>query len=100
MSAAYKGQSILVLSKISLKSLYLARLRRYKQFRFFNFSENSKWPQFLERGKFFRNSSISHSLGDTANFKFLHFLRKFENSNGRLFWKEENFFEIALSRIV
>ena len=30
--------------------------------------------------KFCRNRSISHSLGDTSNFKFYHFYQKFENS--------------------
>ena len=44
--------------KILLKSLYLARFRRYKQFTFYHFRqkfENSKWPPFLERGKIFEN---------------------------------------------
>ena len=30
--------------------------------------------------KFRRNRSISHSLGDTSNFKFYHFCQKFKNS--------------------
>ena len=40
-------------SKISSKSLYLARFSRYKHF-CENF-ENSKWPPFLARQKFFEN---------------------------------------------
>ena len=46
-------------SKISSKSLYLARFSRYKLFVFCNFCENfenfenSKWPPFLARQKFF-----------------------------------------------
>ena len=74
-----------------MKSLYLARLRRYRSnFVFCHFwqkFENSKWPPFLGRGKFFeiakstllgypvgrkfrRNRSISHGLGDMSTFAF------------------------------
>ena len=43
-------------SKISSKSLYLARFSRYKHFYVLQFCEkfeNSKWPPFLARQKFF-----------------------------------------------
>ena len=45
-------------SKISSKSLYLAGFSRYKHFyvlQFFKKFENSKWPPFLARQKFFQN---------------------------------------------
>ena len=48
-------------SKISSKLLYLARFSRYKHFcvlqflRKFQNCENSKWPPFLARQKFFEN---------------------------------------------
>ena len=65
--------------------------------------------------KFRRNRSILHGLGDTANLKFLHILRKFKMAiifgNRKNFWKlgrvsclhtlgAENFDEIALSSTV
>ena len=45
-------------SKISSKSLYLARFSRYKHFVFCNFCEkfdNSKWPPYLAKQNFFEN---------------------------------------------
>ena len=46
-------------SKISSKSLYLARFSRYKHFYVLQFfaknSKNSKWPPFLARQNFFEN---------------------------------------------
>ena len=45
-------------SKISTKSLYLAQLGDRSKFVFCHFwqkFENSKWPLFLGRGKFFEN---------------------------------------------
>ena len=45
-------------SKISSKSLYLARFSRYKHFcvlQFLQNFENSKWPPCLARQKFFEN---------------------------------------------
>ena len=45
-------------SKISSKSLYLARFSRYKHFYVLQFCEkleNSKWPPFLARNFFFEN---------------------------------------------
>ena len=42
-------------SKISLKSLYLARFSRYKHFCVLQFLRKFKWPPFLARQKFFEN---------------------------------------------
>ena len=47
--------------------------------------------------KFHRNRSISHSLGDTSNFKFYHFVKNSKIQNGHHFWKEENFLRIEPS---
>ena len=91
---------ILCGSKISSKSLYLARFSRYKHFCVFVFCnfcenfENSKWPPFLARQKFFENwenysaeipcgskiSSKSLYLARFLRYKHfcvLQFLRKF-----------------------
>ena len=43
--------------------------------------------------KFRRNRSISHSLGDTSNFKFYHFYQKFENSKWPPFLERGKIFE-------
>ena len=85
-------------SKISSKSLYLARFSRYKQFLCFAIfaknSKNSKWPPVLARQKFFQNwdnysaeipcgskiSSKSLYLARFLRYKHfcvLQFLRKF-----------------------
>ena len=86
-------------SKISSKSLYLAGFSRYKHFYvlqfFFEKFENSKWPPFLARQKFFQNwdnysaeipygskiSSKSLYLARFSRYKHfcvLQFLRKFQ----------------------
>ena len=84
-------------SKISSKSLYLARFSRYKHFCVLQFCEkfeNSKWPPFLARQNFFENwhgypaeipcgskiSSKSLYLARFSRYKHfcvLQFLRKF-----------------------
>ena len=83
-------------SKISSKSLYLARFSRYKHFcNFCEKFENSKWPPFLAREIFFQNwdnysaeipcgskiSSKSLYLARFSRYKHfcvLQFLRKFK----------------------
>ena len=74
--------------------------------------ENSKWPPFLERGKFFKNCRV-HSL-DTlwvenfdeialsrtvkeieANLCFAIFGQNSKIQNGRHFWGGQNFLKIA-----
>ena len=82
-------------SKISSKSLYLARFLRYKHFCVLQFCENSKWPPFLARKIFFENwekysaeipcgSKILSKLLYLARFLrykhfcVLQFLRKFK----------------------
>ena len=56
-------------SKISSKSLYLVRFSRYKHFNVLQFFcekfENSKWPPFLVRQKFFENWD-NYSAGITT----------------------------------
>ena len=115
-------------SKFLTKLLYLAPLRRYKQFCVF--AENSKWPpffgtqKFLKFGqsilpwypwgrKFRRNRFISHRLGDISNFVLMPKIQKFKMAAifrrtkkfwnlGRVFWWGTlgvgNFDESALSR--
>ena len=120
-------------SKISSKSLYLARFSRYKHFceKF----ENSKWPPFLARQKFFQNwdnysaeipcgskiSSKSLYLARFSRYKhfcvlqFLRKIRKFKmaaifgetkffSNLGKLLRRDtlwvKNFVEIALSSTV
>ena len=75
--------------------------------------ENSKWPPFLGRGKFFENCKRVHSL-DTlwvenfdeialsrtvkeieANLCFAIFGKNSKFQNGRHFWGAENFLKIA-----
>ena len=77
--------------------------------------ENSKWPPFLGRGKFFENWKRIHSL-DTlwvenfdeialsrtvkeieANLCFAIFGKNSKIQNGRHFWGGENFLKIAKS---
>ena len=100
--------------KISPKSLYLARSRRYKHFYVLPFlSKIRKFKMAAIFGKrkiflkieqsilhiyptgqnFCRNRSISHGLGDTSNFKFYHFCQKFENSKRPPFLEGGKFFE-------
>ena len=85
-------------SKISSKSLYLARFSRYKHFCVLQFlRKNSKWPPFLARQNFFENwhgysaeipcgskiSSKSLYLARFSRYKHfcvLQFCEKFENS--------------------
>ena len=77
-------------------------------FMFCNFCEkfeNSKWPPFLARQKFFQNwdnysaeipcgSKISSKSLYLARFsRYKHFCKNFENSKWPPFWARENFFE-------
>ena len=100
-------------SKISSKSLYLARFSRYKHFCVLQFCEkfeNSKWPPFLARQNFFENwhgysaeipcgskiSSKSLYLARFSRYKHfcvLQFCEKFENSKWPPFLARQNFFE-------
>ena len=88
---------------------------------FFHFGqkfENSKWPPFLGRGKFFGKLQRVHSL-DTlwvenfdeialshtvkeieANLCFAIFGKNSKIQNGRHFWGGENFLKIGKSRIL
>ena len=125
-------------SKISSKSLYLARFSRYKHFCVLQFCEkfeNSKWPPFLARQNFFENwhgysaeipcgskiSSKSLYLARFSRYKhfyvlqFLRKIRKFKMAAifgetkffSKLAWLlcrdtlwVKNFVEIALSSMV
>ena len=125
-------------SKISSKSLYLARFSRYKHFCVLQFCEkfeNSKWPPFLARQNFFENwhgysaeipcgskiSSKSLYLARFSRYKhfyvlqFLRKIRKFKMAAifgetkffSKLAWllcrdtlRVKNFVEIALSSTV
>ena len=100
-------------SKISSKSLYLARFSRYKHFCVLQFCEkfeNSKWPPFLARQKFFQNwdnysaeipcgskiSSKSLYLAWFLRYKHfcvLQFLRKFRKFKMAAIFGETKFFE-------
>ena len=67
--------------------------------------ENSKWPPFLARQKFFQNwdnyspeipcgSKISSKSLYLARFsRYKHFCENFENSKWPPLWARENFFE-------
>ena len=80
--------------------------------------ENSKWPPFLGRGKFFGKLQRLHSL-DTlwvenfdeialsgtvkeieANLCFAIFGKKSKIQNGRHFWGGENFWKITKSTML
>ena len=82
------------------------------------FGENSKWPPFLGRGKFFWKLQILHSL-DTlwaenfdeialsrtvkeieANLCFAIFGKNSKIQNGRHFWGGEKFLKIAKSTLL
>ena len=79
-------------SKISSKSLYLARFSRYKHFCVLQFCEkfeNSKWPPFFARNFLFENW---HGYS-AAIFMFCNFCEKFENSKWPPFLARQNFFE-------
>ena len=100
-------------SKISSKSLYLARFSRSKHFYVLQFCEkfeNSKWPPFFERNFFFENwhgysakvpcgskiSSKSLYLARFSRYKHfyvLQFCEKFENSKWPPFFARNFFFE-------
>ena len=95
-------------SKISSKSLYLARFLRYKHFYMFcNFAKNSKIQNgrhFLRENLFFwklaRGSKISSKSLYLARFSryisifmFCNFCEKFENSKWRPFFARKAFFE-------
>ena len=79
---------------------------------FLEIFENSKWPPFLGRGKFFENchGHFSDTLGDEnfdeialshtvkeieANLCFAIFGKNSKIQNGRHFWGGEIFFEIC-----
>ena len=100
-------------SKISSKSLYLARFSRYKHFCVLQFCEkfeNSKWPPFFARNFLFENwhgysaeipcgSKISSKSLYLAGFlrynifMFCNFCEKFENSKWPPFLARQNIFE-------
>ena len=101
-------------SKISIKSLYLTRLRRQKQIcvlPFLGKIRKFKMAAIFGEGKFFlkiaksaflrhpvgrkfrRNRSISHGYGDRSKFVFCHFWQKFENSKWPPFLRRGKFFE-------
>ena len=101
-------------SKISSKSLYLARFSRYKHFCVLQFlRKNSKiqngrhfWRDkiFLKIGmaalqiypvgqKFRRNRSILQGFRDISIFMFCNFCEKFENSKWPPFLVRQNFFQ-------
>ena len=101
-------------SKISSKSLYLAGFSRYKHFYVLQFLrkkfENSKWPPFLAKQKFFQNwdnhsaeiscrskiSSKSLYLARLSRYKHfcvLQFLRKFRKFKMAAIFGETKFFE-------
>ena len=99
-------------SKISSKSLYLAGFARYKHFYVLQFCEkfeNSKWPPFLARQKFFQNwenYSAEISCGSKISSKLLYlawffrykhccvlqFLRKFRKFKMAAILDETKFF--------
>ena len=100
-------------SKISSKSLYLARFLRYKHFCVLQFCEkfeNSKWPPFFARNFLFENwhgysaeipsgskiSSKSLYLARFSRYKHfcvLQFCEKFENSKWPPFFARNFLFE-------
>ena len=104
-------------SKISSKSLYLARFSRYKHFCVLQFCEkfeNSKWPPFFARNFLFENwhgysaeipcgskiSSKSLYLAGFLRYKHfyvLQFLRKIQN--GRHFWQDKIFLKIGMATL-
>ena len=106
-------------SKISLKSLYLARFSRYRSkhfcvLQFCEKFENSKWPPFFARNFFFENwhgysaeipygskiSSKSLYLAGFSRYKHfyvLQFLRKIQN--GRHFWRDKIFLKIGMATL-
>ena len=61
--------------------------------------ENSKWPPFLGRGKFFENFdeiALSRTVKEIeANLCFAIFGKNSKIQNGRHFWGGENFLKIA-----
>ena len=104
-------------SKISSKSLYLARFSRYKHFCVLQFCEkfeNSKWPPFFARNFLFENwhgysaeipcgskiSSKSLYLAGFSRYKHfyvLQFLRKIRK--GRHFWRDKIFLKIGMATL-
>ena len=101
-------------SKISSKSLYLARFSRYKHFCVLQFLRKirkfkmaaifGKIKFFLKIGmatlqrypvgqKFRRNHSIQQGFRDISIFMFCNFCEKFENSKWPPFLARQNFFE-------
>ena len=100
-------------SKISSKSLYLARFSRYKHFYVLQFCEkfeNSKWLPFFARQKFFQNwdnysaeipcgskiSSKSLYLARFSRYKHfyvLQFLRKIRKFKMAAIFGQRNFFQ-------
>ena len=79
---------------------------------FFHFGqkfENSKWPPYVGRGKFFENAHIpcgskiltkSLYLARLRKFVFCHFWQKFENLKWPPFLGRGKFFEIAKSTLL
>ena len=107
-------------SKISSKSLYLARFSRYKHFCVLQFCEkfeNSKWPPFFARNFLFENwhgysaeipcgskiSSKSLYLAGFLRYKHFYVLQFFaKNSkiqNGRHFWRDKIFLKIGMATL-
>ena len=104
-------------SKISSKSLYLARFSRYKHFYVLQFCEkfkNSKWPPFFARKFSFENwhgysaqmpcgsKILSKSLylarfSRYKHFYVLQFLRKIQN--GHHFWRDKIFLKIGMATL-
>ena len=76
--------------------------------------ENSKWPPFLGRGKFFENCkeytlgvenfdeiALSHTVKEIeGNLCFAIFGKNSKIQNGRHFWGGENFLKIAKSTLL
>ena len=99
-------------SKISSKSLYLARFSRYKHFYVLQFCEkfeNSKWPPFFARQNFFQNwdnysgeipcgsKILSKSLYLARFLRYKHFcvlqfLRKIRKFKMAAIFGKKNFF--------
>ena len=85
-------------SKISSKSIYLVWFSRYKHFYVCNFCEkfeNSKWPPFLVRQKFFENwdnYSAEIPCGSKISSKSLYLARfsRYKHFCVFLIWKIHN----------
>ena len=90
--------NILCGSKISTKLLYLARLRRYKQFCVFPFLEKiRKWPPFLGRVNLFENCQEYIPLIPWGSKIFGKYSKI---QNGCNFWGGEIFLKIAKNTLL